>query len=200
MLSNLNISFKVEYPMCDEEKIQEVSPLVLTQKRAYAKMESVAQQHKGEKVIVAGADTVIESSGIIFGKPKTEEEAKFMLRVYSGSSHHVISSIALTNTYTSKVKQATSVSKVYFKKLEEWEIEEYLKINDWMGVAGGYKIQGVATLFIEKIEGSYSGIVGFPMSEFYSCLKDLCVFPLFLQKQYGNMLGEYVPNNFDGLN
>ena len=174
LLSHLNIPFIVEIPTCNEDEIQDGSSLLLTQKRAYAKMESVAKNHKNEKIIVLGADTVIDSSGVIFGKPKTEEEAKRMLESYSASSHLVISSIALINTYTNKARQATSVSKVYFKKLEDWEIIEYLKTNDWIGVAGGYKIQGVATLFIEKIEGSYSGIVGLPMSELYSALKSLC--------------------------
>jgi len=174
LLSRLGISFKVEEPTCDENEILCDSSLTTTQKRALAKMQSVAQNHKNEKYIIIGADTVIDVSGVILGKPKTQDEARQMLSSYSASSHLVISSIALVNTYTSKIQQATSVSKVYFKKLENNEIETYLKTNDWKDVAGGYKIQGFATLFIEKIEGSYSGIVGFPMCEFYSSLKKLC--------------------------
>ena len=173
LLSRLNISFDVECPTCDESKIQDSSSFLLTQKRAFLKRENVSQNHKGEKTIVVGADTVLDVSGTIFGKPKTEDEVRHMFTSYSSSSHLVVSSIALTNTHTGKVQQASSVSKVYFKKLESWEIDEYIRTNDWIGVAGGYKIQGIASLFIEKIEGSYSGIVGLPMSEFYSCLKHL---------------------------
>lgn len=174
LLSHLGISFKVEEPTCDENEISGDSSSTVTQKRAFAKMQSVAQEHKNEKCIIIGADTVIDVSGVILGKPKTQDEAKQMLSSYSASSHLVISSIALINTYTNKTQQATSISKVYFKKLESHEIETYLKTNNWKGVAGGYRIQGFATLFIEKIEGSYSGIVGFPMCEFYSSLKKLC--------------------------
>ena len=174
LFSCLNIPFKVEEPTCNESEIQDTSSLLLTQKRAYAKMESVAKNHKNEKVVVIGADTVVEASGAIFGKPKSVEDAKQMFKIYSNSSHLVISSIALINLHTNEEQQVSSVSKVYFKKLEDCEIDEYLKTDDWKGVAGGYKIQGIATLFVEKIEGSYSGIVGLPMSDFYSCLKKLC--------------------------
>lgn len=174
LLSDLALSFEVEEPICNEEEIKDDSSLILTQKRAIAKMESVAQNHKNEKAIVIGADTVVDVSGLIFGKPKTQNDAKTMILSYSGSSHLVISSIALFNTHTYKMQQASSVNKVFFKKLEEWEIDEYLKTDDWKGVAGGYKIQGIASLFIEKIEGSYSGVVGFPICEFYSCLMLLC--------------------------
>ena len=174
LLSQLGVLFSVEEPTCDEKEIQADCSLEITKKRAFAKMESVAQKHKNEKCVVIGADTVIDVSGSIFGKPKTKEEASSMLSSYSASSHLVVSSISLVNTHTNKVQQASSVSRVHFKKLEKKEIEAYLKTNDWEGVAGGYKIQGLASLFIEKIEGSYSGIVGFPICEFYSCLKSLC--------------------------
>lgn len=183
LLSKVVSSFEVETPVCNEDKIQDASSLILTQKRAFAKMESVAQKYDDGKNIIIGADTLIDVSGVIFGKPKTQEEAKIMISSYSNSSHLVISSIALLNTETKKMEQASSISKVFFKKLEKWEIEEYLKTNDWKDVAGGYKIQGIASLFIEKIEGSYSGVVGFPLYEFYSCLKSLCgnVFSLIFQ-------------------
>ena len=174
LLSHLGISFEVEEPTCNENEILGDSSVTITQKRAFAKMQSIAQNHKNEKCITIGADTVIDVSGVILGKPKTQDEARQMLSSYSASSHLVISSIALINTYTNKTQQATSVSKVHFKKLENHEIETYLKTNDWKDVAGGYKIQGFASLFIEKIEGSYSGIVGFPMCEFYSNIKKLC--------------------------
>ncbi|MGP1438081.1 MAG: Maf family protein [Treponema sp.] len=174
ILSSINIPFIIEEPICNEQEIKDDSSIILTQKRAIAKMECVSKKHKNEKTIVIGADTVIDISGCIFGKPKTKEEAKDMIMSYSGASHLVISSIALINTYTQKTYKTTSISRVYFKNIEEWEIDAYLKTNDWQGVAGGYKVQGLAKLFIEKIEGSYSGIVGFPICEFYSSLKLLC--------------------------
>lgn len=174
LLSRLNIPFTVEEPTCNEDEILGNSSSTITQKRAFAKMASVAQKYQNEKFIIIGADTVIDVSGIIFGKPKTQDEARYMISSYSAGSHLVISSIALLNTYTNIIEKATSSSRVYFKKLEEWEIDSYLKTNDWKGVAGGYRIQGLSNLFIEKIEGSYSSIVGFPINEFYSCLKSLC--------------------------
>ena len=174
LLSQVGIPFIVEEPTCNEKEIQADCSIGITQKRAFAKMKSIAQKHKNENCIVIGADTVIDVSGMIFGKPRTKDEARIMLDSYSASSHIVVSSIALMNTQTNKVEQASSTSRVYFKKLIKSEIETYLKTNDWEGVAGGYKIQGLASLFIEKIEGSYSGIVGFPLSEFYACLKSLC--------------------------
>lgn len=174
LISRLGLLFKVEKPTCNEDSIQATSSLSITQKRAFAKMKSVAKRHKNEKSIVVGADTVIDVSGVVFGKPKTQDEAKHMLLSYSASSHLVTSSIALINTYTNSVKQASSVNKVYFKRLEDCEIEAYLNTDDWKGVAGGYRIQGLASLFIEKVEGSYSSIVGLPIHEFYSCLKNLC--------------------------
>lgn len=173
LLSSLNLKFKIHLPTCDEEKIICESSLDLTKKRAIAKIESIAMCYQNEKVVLIGSDTVIDVNGKTIGKPKTEEDVKKIFSLYSGNFHSVISSIACLNTYTKDMFSSTSISSVFFKKLNDNDIETYIKTKDWIGVAGGYKIQGIASYFIEKIEGSYPGIVGFPLCEFHNILKKI---------------------------
>lgn len=173
ILNDFGFKFEEEIPTCNEEEIKGSSALEVSQERAKAKAISVTKKYRGKKTILVGCDTVIESEGKIFGKPKTLLDAKNMLLFYSSTFHTVISSIYCLNTYTGKYEKASSISKVFFKSLEKKELEMYLASNEWKGVAGGYRIQGLISCFVEKIEGSYYGIVGLPIYELYISMKKL---------------------------
>ena len=80
ILESLCIPFDVDFPTCDEDSITDDLALILTQKRAKAKAESLVGKYKNQEVILVGCDTVIECEGIVFGKPKTEDEARAMFR------------------------------------------------------------------------------------------------------------------------
>ena len=120
----------------------------------------------------AGADTVIDLDGKIFGKPSDREDAKRMLCTFQGRDHRVITAAALYNGRKKTIDCRSVVSTVTFARLAEREIEWYLDSGEWKGAAGAYKIQGLASCFIVKIKGSYSSIVGLPLREFYVMLRD----------------------------
>ena len=121
---------------------------------------------------IAGADTIIVLDGVVYGKPKTKEEAREMLRRLSGRSHNVITALALFNGRTKRQDCRSVESSVRFSTLSEEELDWYLDTGEWQGVAGAYRIQGLGACFISEIKGSYSSIVGLPMHEFYVMLRE----------------------------
>jgi septum formation protein len=121
---------------------------------------------------VCGADTLISLDGKIYGKPGGREEARRMLGVFQGREHRVISAVALYSGRTKTTDCRSSESVITFAPLSEGEIEWYLDSGEWQDAAGAYKIQGLASCFISRIEGSYSSVVGLPLREFYAMLRD----------------------------
>jgi septum formation protein len=106
-------------------------------------------------------------SGKILGKPDNEEAARDMLRQLSGRVHQVLTGIAVARWIQGKVSLESQavVTDVYFGIITDQQIEEYIKTGEPMGKAGAYGIQGKAALFVERIEGSYSNVVGLPLAE-----------------------------------
>jgi septum formation protein len=121
---------------------------------------------------VFGADTLISVDGEIYGKPADREDAQRMLQRLQGRDHEVITAMALYNGKVRTTDCRSVVSAVSFAPLLKEEIEWYLNTGEWQGAAGSYKIQGLAECFVTGITGSYSGIVGLPMREFYVMLKE----------------------------
>ena len=164
ILDSLGVLFSVEISNFDESSITEKDPVkrcILTARgKAESLFKALPQNEDAQKLI----------EKIIFGKPKNEKEAEMMLKSHSGSLHFVVSAICLLDCKTGQINEKHSVSKVFFKKLSDKEISAYLKTDEWKDAAGAYKIQGKASFFIEKIEGSYTGIVGLPVRELYEIL------------------------------
>ena len=121
---------------------------------------------------IVSADTLISMNRRIYGKPKDRDHARNMLMNFQGQSHEVISAVALFNGRKNTVSRCSAVSTVCFAPLSEPEIEWYLDTGEWEGVAGSYRIQGLAACFIREIRGSYSSVVGLPLHEFYVMLRD----------------------------
>lgn len=146
------------------------SPETLVMALAFEKANSVAAKH--EDAIVIGADTVVEIEGEILGKPKSREDAKRMMEKLKGKSHKVITGFSIIDLSSDKKYMDYEVTEVVFKDLSDEEIEAYLNKAEYMDKAGAYGIQEEAALFVEKIEGDYLNIVGFPISKIYTVLKD----------------------------
>ena len=173
LLENLNIPFGVDFPMCDEAGIVSDSAITLTQERAKAKAESLLIKYKTQDVVLIGCDTVIEHDGVIFGKPQTANEARDMFCSYQEKSHFVHSSIYCINANTLHSELVTSTSTVFFGFIDDDDLDAYIESEEWRGVSGGYRLQGLASRFIKRIEGSPSGIIGLPIYELHSILKKL---------------------------
>ena len=146
------------------------SPDTLVMALAFEKANSVAVKH--EDAIVIGADTIVEIEGEILGKPKSREDAKRMMEKLRGKSHKVITGFSIIDLSSDKKYMDYEVTEVVFKDLSDEEIEAYLNKAEYMDKAGAYGIQDEAALFVEKIEGDYLNIVGFPISKIYTVLKD----------------------------
>jgi septum formation protein len=110
-----------------------------------------------------GADTTVVIDGQILGKPKDRSDAARMLRLLSGTTHEVLTAVAVTNG--TKLINDVSVSRVRFRDIDEGEILRYVASGESDDKAGAYAIQGMAALFCERLEGSYSGVMGLPIFE-----------------------------------
>jgi septum formation protein len=112
---------------------------------------------------ILAADTAVTLGGAIFGKPGGIEEAVSFLQTLSGKTHEVYTAVALE--WEGRVHQALSVSRVTFRSLAAEEIGSYIATGEPYDKAGGYAIQGRAASFIERLEGSYTGVMGLPLFE-----------------------------------
>lgn len=112
---------------------------------------------------VLAADTVVIVDGDVLAKPANPEEAASFMRRLSGRSHEVRTAVALA--IQGPVLSATSVSTVSFRVLDDAEITRYCATPEPYDKAGGYGIQGLAAVFVERIEGSYTGVMGLPLFE-----------------------------------
>ncbi|ALN58754.1 septum formation protein Maf [Lysobacter enzymogenes] len=119
---------------------------------------------------VLGADTEVVLDDEVFGKPRDPEDARAMLRRLSGRTHQVISAVSLVTP--AREAQAVSVSEVSFAALDEGQIERYVAGGEPMGKAGGYAIQGGAEVFVSRLAGSYSGVMGLPLHETARLLRE----------------------------
>jgi septum formation protein len=122
---------------------------------------------------VLAADTVVIVDADVLGKPANRQQAGDFLRRLSGRAHEVRTAVALSVRAGNSVHvlEAVSVSQVFFRKLADPEIERYAQTAEPYDKAGGYAIQGLAAVFIERIEGSYTGIMGLPLFETAQLLK-----------------------------
>ena len=119
-----------------------------------------------------GVDTLVEINGSLLGKPKSREEARKMLTSFSGKKQIVWSGLSIF--VPNKDVITTSVSSVViFKKLLPFEIEDYLDTEEYIGAAGGYRVQKTGYKLIDRIEGSPSNVVGLPLEELVKGLKAL---------------------------
>lgn len=115
------------------------------------------------KGLILACDTVVVIDGIILGKPESMSDAMRMLRMLSGRWHRVLSSVCLYDVKREKLVSGYSATKVKFRQMSEAEIRWYVNTGEPLDKAGSYGIQKAGMLFIEKIVGSYTGVVGLPV-------------------------------------
>ncbi|NOZ12371.1 MAG: septum formation protein Maf [Acidobacteria bacterium] len=165
ILSLLFDGFRVVSPSVSEEA-PGLSPAELTVELAERKAGRVFALNPGSMVI--GADTVVVCGGEIMGKPKSAEHAAEMLSRLSGRSHEVLTGVAcMAPEFHFSFSESTTVS---MREMSPAEIQWYVKTGEPFGKAGAYAIQGNASVFIDRIDGNYLNVVGFPLSIFYGCL------------------------------
>ena len=173
LLEMLGVRDFVICPAVGEAKTEEgLSSEEIVCSLSKAKAEEVRAKFGGRDVIIA-ADTIVWSNGRVFGKPKTEREAKLMLSELSGKSHEVYTGVTVING--EKTISEAECTKVHFRELDEAEIDAYILSGEPMDKAGAYGIQGKASLFVEGIEGDYFNVMGFPLCRLGKMLKTIGV-------------------------
>lgn len=173
LLNNLGLDFEVCPADIDESVLpsEDVAayPLRIAMKKALA----VAAEKKD--AVVLAADTAVIVDDEILGKPKSEAEAKTMLKKLSGREHVVITGIGLVDTGSGRTLSCAEQTIVYFHPLKETEIDAYLASGEPMDKAGAYGIQGLGALLIRRLEGDYFNVMGLPISKLYRLLQNLDV-------------------------
>lgn len=150
----------------DETPLPRELPSHLAHRLATLKAERVAAslRARDERALVLSADTVVAAGRRILPKAERVEEAEACLRLLSGRAHRVYTGVCVMDPEGGAHTRLVE-TRVRFKRLSDEELKAYLACGEWRGKAGGYAVQGIAGSFVEKIIGSYSGVVGLPMFE-----------------------------------
>ena len=170
ILRNAGFNFKVI-----TSNIEEISDKKIIIEKildiAEKKLEQIVRNNKNEFILAA--DTVVELNGMIFGKPKNREEAFSFLKVLSGKFHKVITAYVFKNISKNILIKEVVVSEVKFFDLDAETINWYLDTGEPFDKAGAYGIQGYGRILVEKINGDFYSIMGFPISNFLENLRKI---------------------------
>ncbi|MBK0380938.1 Maf family protein [Mucilaginibacter segetis] len=168
LLRLMDIDFRVVLKDVDESYPEGLSPEEIALFIAQKKAEAFDEETTDEVVITA--DTIVSVAGKILGKPETPEQAMEMLRLLSGKVHQVITGVCLL--YQHQYNKFFDVSEVFFRELTDEEIKSYVDKYKPFDKAGSYGIQErIGIIGIERINGSYTNVVGLPTEKLYQQLK-----------------------------
>jgi septum formation protein len=166
LLGQLGLHFERIHADIDESVLPGEDAKVYAERLALSKAaagwEVVQSCGLPERALLA-ADTTVVLDGEIFGKPVDEADAGRMLRAFSGRTHQVITAVAVRSADCQR--QLTSVTEVTFRELSDEDIRRYLDCGEAMDKAGAYGIQGKASVFVARLNGSYTGVMGLPLFE-----------------------------------
>jgi septum formation protein len=175
LAQTMGLDFEVVPSNYEEDMIanKKLKPREMVINFAYGKAKDVAKKYK--EGIVIGVDTIVVFNGKKIGKPKDDEEAFKMLKIFSGKKQYVYSGVCLIDCKTKKVIKDCETTEVYFKKMSDDEIRSYIKTGEHKDKAGAYGIQDLSSIFIKKINGCYFNVMGFPIYNIYKNLSKLGV-------------------------
>ena len=172
ILSQINLEF-ITIPSDIDEDIPMDDPKEYVTNLSFKKAETVLARIKSnyDRVIIIGFDTiVIDPKDEVIGKPTDRKHAKEMLENLSNTSHSVLTGCTIIVYPLNLIFQQVISTEVFFRELQEQEIEFYLSQEEWRGKAGGYAIQGMGRLLIKEIKGDFYNIVGLPINWIWEIL------------------------------
>lgn len=171
LLESAGIIFTVVSGDIDETPLPGEMPVAHVLRLAEGKARAVASIAAGRFFI--GADTIVLCDGEIMGKPCDNADAVRMLRALSGRVHQVITGFAIVDRQTGRTLSRVVSTEVTFKLLAEKEISTYVASGCPLDKAGAYAIQGGAAYMVERIDGSYTNVVGLPLCEVVAALSEM---------------------------
>jgi len=166
ILRNAGIPFTIRSVEIDESPVEAERPGPYVRRLAEAKARAV---HAASDEIVLAADTTVAAAGELLGKPADSADARRMLALLSGRRHEVLTGVCLRQGERILCDHAATA--VWFAPLSSAEIEDYVASGEPMDKAGAYAIQGLASKFVERIEGCYFNVMGLPVSLVWRHLK-----------------------------
>lgn len=178
MLRSLNVDFETFVPRIKESWRTDKNAREIARGLAIQK----ARKYRGrDDALVLAMDTLVVANRLKLGKPGDAEEARSMLRLLSGRTHQVITGVALT--WKGTLLSDAAVTRVEFRPIRSHEIDWYIQTGEPFDKAGAYAIQGLGRIFINRIDGCYYNVVGFPLTLFQRLLRRFGLTILDLQKK-----------------
>lgn len=172
LLQRMNIPYEIIVSDFDEDSVSfEGNPSDYVKELAMEKANSVSETLSGDSLVI-GADTIVYANSQILGKPKNRQDAKRMMKLLQGTDHYVYSGVALIHPARNLKTAFSVVTTVSFSKMDDNEIEFYLTRDEWQDKAGAYGIQGAAGIYIRGIHGDYYNVMGLPLQELYTRLRE----------------------------
>lgn len=158
LLRSVGFQFLIEPADIDESMNPGEDPRSYVRRMARAKA-----THVRSDLAVLGSDTIVCVDGEVLGKPKDRDQALSFLDLLSGREHEVITAVAVS--LQNRIEVSDVVTKVYFRDLKSYEASRYWETGEPLDKAGGYGLQGVGGIFVDKVIGSYSAVIGLPLVE-----------------------------------
>lgn len=170
ILERFNIKFETRVSDIDEEFDPEDEPSQVVKSLALQKCEDVAKNCQNGDIIIA-ADTIVYYD-MILGKPKDRKDAEGIIKTLSGKTHLVMTGVAIIEVGSGKTIVDFESTEVKFRELSDEKIERYLNTEEYTDKAGSYGIQGYGEILVESINGSFSNVVGLPISKLDELLEE----------------------------
>ncbi len=169
LLKQIGLNFQILSLEVDESPLPGLSPSELVERLALSKASAVAAIV--DDGIVIGADTVVVCGQRVLGKPLDEDDAVNMLKLLQGTDHEVCTGIALVDAGSGACLVGHEKTRVFFRTADEEEIRRYVATGEPDDKAGAYAVQGLAAVFISRLEGCYTNVVGLPVARLTEMLK-----------------------------
>ncbi len=173
LVSQMVKDFEIIVPVKEEDMTQKMCMTKLCETLSVQKAQEVFEKTSGDRVVI-GSDCMVALKNKRLGKPHNKDDAEKMLKLLSSRWHKVYTGLCVIIEKNGQTKKYLThdVSKVKFKKLSQQDIDWYLSFDEYKDKAGSYAVQGISNVFVKKIHGNLSTIIGLPAHKLYEILKN----------------------------
>lgn len=178
LLARTGLDFEIQPSGANEDLEGDPLPEDAARELALRKARSLAPEYKGQSRLLLGSDTIValgeQGGGRLLGKPASEEEARRFLGLLSGTTHRVVTGVAVLRTEDGAERVAHETTRVTMRELTEAERDAYVATGEWRDKAGGYAIQESADAFVTQLEGGgFDNVVGLPVELALALIEEL---------------------------
>lgn len=172
LMDLLKIDYEIIVSDADETHEENLSIEEESKRLAYIKAKKVFDETNGDRIVI-GSDTMVIKDNVVYEKPKDKLDAKRMLKELQGKKHEVITSLCVLIKCDDNYQEYIDYDKanVYIKNMSDEEIEKWIEDGKPLDKAGAYAVQSEFCVFVEKIEGNYTTVVGLPMHKLYDVIR-----------------------------